>query len=83
MDTQRFRNLSAKDRLLVSIAILLDGREASTYLASDSVNGAGLKKAALDVAAIEPELRMPLVGTWLRQALSELGALGGRTNGGR
>lgn len=83
MDTQRFRNLSAKDRLLVSIAILLDGREAATYLASDSVNGAGLKKAALDVAGIEPELRMPLVGTWLRQALSELGSGGGRTNAGR
>ena len=77
MDTQRYRNLSAKDRLLVALAVLLDGREASTYLSTDSINGSGLKKAALDLSAIEPELRMPLVGTLLRQAISELKA-GGR-----
>jgi hypothetical protein len=42
------------------------------YLENDSVNGQGLKRAALDLAGVEPELRMPLVGTLLRDALKEM-----------
>lgn len=72
MDTQRFRSLSAEQRALVAVAVLLDGREAGMYLENDAVNGAGLKRAALDLAGVAPELRMPLVGTLLRDALEEL-----------
>ena len=72
MDAQRFRSLSARQRALVAMAVLLDGREAKVYLENDAVNGAGLQRAALDLASIEPELRMPFTGTMLRAALEEL-----------
>ena len=72
MDAQRFRSLPARQRALVAVAVLLDGREAGMYLENDSVNSAGLKRAAADLAAIDPELRMPFVGTALRAALHDL-----------
>jgi hypothetical protein len=72
MDAQRVRSLSAHDRALVAVALLLDGREAAMYLEMDAVNGTGLRRAALDLALIPPELRMPLCGTMLREALPEL-----------
>jgi len=72
MDAQRFRSLSPWQRALVAVAVLLDGREAGMYLENDSVNGQGLKRAALDLAGVEPELRMALVGTLLRDALKEM-----------
>ena len=73
MDIQRFRSLTPKQRALVAFAVLVDGREAGAYLERDAVNGAGLKRAATDLAEIEPELRMALAGTLLRAALKELG----------
>jgi hypothetical protein len=72
MDAQRFRSLSAKYRALVAVALLLDGREAGLYLENDALSGPGLKRAAGELAQIEPELRMPLVGTLLRSAVREL-----------
>jgi hypothetical protein len=72
MDAQRFRSLSPRQRALVAVAVLLDGREAGMYLENDAVNGQGLKRAALDLAGVEPDLRMPLVGTLLRDALKEM-----------
>lgn len=71
-DSQRFRSLRPEQRALVAVAVLLDGREAGMYLENDAVNGEGLKRAALDLAGVAPELRMPLVGTLLRDALEEL-----------
>ncbi len=71
MDTQRFKGLTARQRALVAIAVLLDGRESGEYIEKDSVNGSGMKKAALFLASVEPEIRMPLVGTLLREALEE------------
>jgi hypothetical protein len=55
------------------VAVLLDGREAATFLENDATHGDVLKRAALDVASQDPELRMPFVGTMLRAALEELG----------
>jgi len=72
MDAQRFRSLSPRQRALVAVAVLLDGREAGIYLENDAVNGAGLKRAATDLASLEPELRMPFVGSLFRAALKEL-----------
>ena len=72
MDAKRFRALSAEHRALVAVAVLLDGREAAVYLKNDAINGAGLHRAALDLAGQSPDLRMPFVGTMLRTALEEL-----------
>lgn len=75
MDAQRFRSLSARLRALVAVAVLLDGREAAVYLENDGINGTGLRRAAEELAGLEPELRMPYVGSALRLALDEMGDL--------
>lgn len=72
MDAQRFKVLSPRNRALVAIAVLLDGREAESFLANDAASGLALKKAAAELASQPPESRMPFVGTLLRIALEEL-----------
>lgn len=72
MDASKFRSLSPRMRALVAVAVLLDGREAALFLENDQQNGETLKRAALDLAAAEPELRMPFAGTMLRHALDEI-----------
>jgi hypothetical protein len=72
MDAERFRDLSARERALTSLAVLLDGREAAAFLEIVSKNGQALRDAALELGELEPELRMPYVGTALRTALAEL-----------
>ncbi|NLF24985.1 MAG: hypothetical protein GX589_04920 [Deltaproteobacteria bacterium] len=72
MDAKKFRVLPVEQRALVAMAVLLDGREAAVYLKNDAVNGAGLHRAALDLAGQPPDLRMPFVGTMLRMALQEM-----------
>ena len=71
MDAQRFRSLSARLRALVAVAVLLDGREAAAYLELDASHGEALKRAAIELSALEPDLRMPFLGTALRSALEE------------
>ncbi len=73
MKTVLYHNLSAWDKALVAVAVLVDGREAGTILSFDSENAEQLKEAAEELASIEPELRMPLVGTILRGALNKVG----------
>lgn len=72
MNANRFRALSAHHRALVAVAVLLDGQEASRFLENDAVHGEALKSASADLAGEQPELRMPLVGTLLRDALDEV-----------
>lgn len=72
MSTVRFKGLSAENRALVAMAVLLDGREAITYLGKDALLGNALQRAAEELSALEPELRMPLAGTFLREAIAEL-----------
>jgi hypothetical protein len=72
MDAQKFRSFSTRFRALLAVAVLLDGREAAAHLELDATHGEALKKAALDLAAMETDLRMPLLGTTLRAALDEM-----------
>ena len=72
MDLHRIRSLPARAKALVALAVLLDGRDSSTYLERDAGNGANLARAANDLAALPTDLRMPLAGTLLRTALEEL-----------
>lgn len=74
MDSRKFRALSAHHRAIVAIAVLLDGREAAAYLENDVVNGSALSAAATDISSLAPEIRMPFVGTLLRETLRELQA---------
>ncbi len=71
MSLQRFRALSDHDRILVAIAVLLDGHEASVYLQSDTFGGDALSRAAQELAGLDPEVRMPLLGKLLRTAVEQ------------
>lgn len=72
MPSNVFRNLQPRDRALVTIAVLLDGREAENYLRYDQLYGASFAEAAKQLAKHLPELRMPVAGTFLRQAIEEM-----------
>jgi hypothetical protein len=68
-----FRSLTASERILVAIAVLVDGNDAATYLEYDEQRGPELRAAAQELARIELDTRLPYVGTMLRMALDELG----------
>lgn len=72
MDAHRFRALTHRQRAIAAVAVLLDGREAPAYLENDAVNGEALRAAADDLARMDPDLRMPLVGSLLRAVLTGL-----------
>lgn len=72
IQVERFRRLPPTQRALVAIAVLLDGREATTYLEQDAHSGSELGDVATMVSRLESELRIPLLGTELRDALEEL-----------
>ena len=73
MSNPIFRALSASERALVAIAVLIDGADAATYLEFDEAIGSKLKAAALELSRLELDARLPFVGTVLRIALEELG----------
>ena len=81
MSGHRFRALSAEDRALVAVAVLLDGVDAAQYLEIDSRNGTALQRAASDLASLALDVRVPYVGTLLRLALGEAHAQTGRSSG--
>ena len=69
---KKIQTLSPRDRALVAVAVLLDGREAENYLFCDELFGSTLKAAAHELAVLAPEVRMPMAGTILRESLEEM-----------
>lgn len=67
-----FEKLSVKEQALVTVAVLLDGHEASVFLETDAVNGELMKSVAERFATQALELRIPYAGTLLRRALVQL-----------
>lgn len=72
MSTNIFRTLSAHDRALVAIAVLLDGNDAASHLRYDGEKGEMLEKAAEEITRDELEMRLPFIGTLYREALANL-----------
>lgn len=72
MDLQKFRVLSPAHRVLIALAVLLDGRDAGVYVENDAVHGHSLRRAAEDLGSVDIELRQTLAGSLLRAALEEL-----------
>ncbi len=68
-----FRNLSAHQRAVVAVAVLLDGREAESYLEGDDRHGKELAEAAAELASHPPYLLMPYIASLLRSALRRMG----------
>jgi hypothetical protein len=72
-----WERLTVSERALVGIAVLLDGNDAVMYLGFDGTRGALLSGAARELASLDPDVRMPLVGTLVRMAMKD----GGDTRG--
>ncbi len=68
----KFRSLTTYNKALTSLGVLIDGFEAQKYLELDETDGADLSGAAEEIARMKPDLRMPYLGTQLRQALDLL-----------
>lgn len=73
MELSEFNKLTAKKRALIAVAVLLDGHEAGNYLENDAYEGNKFSKVAAELAKLKPEIRMPYLGTKLREAIEELG----------
>lgn len=71
MSLATFRGLSARDRALVAIAVLVDGGESKVYLDFDAERSDELKRAADELCTLEIDARVAFVGTVLRLALEE------------
>lgn len=72
MDISRFRVMSAKNRALVALGLLMDGSNAAYVLSHDLSLGEHYQKVCEELNSLEAELRLPLLGTLLRQALLDL-----------
>lgn len=70
-DLQKFRSLEKGEKLLVAVAVLLDGHDAPDYLVADEACGLRLSRAAKDIAELPPDIRMPLLGTLIRELVEE------------
>lgn len=72
-EEQLLSELSPAERAMVAIAVLLDGHDAVSFFGNDTDRGDVLKKAAKSLVALAPDLRLPFVGTILRNASRDLG----------
>ena len=72
INLERLRTLHPRQRALVVVALLLDGREAANYLEQDAHYGRDLADIAKMMGEVDPEIRMPLLGTILRESIKEL-----------
>jgi hypothetical protein len=73
-DLSRFRALSRREQALVATAVLLDGHDAAEYLSSDKERKTALMRAAKDLAELPLDLRVPLLGTVLRESIADIEA---------
>jgi hypothetical protein len=72
MKSTVYSQLTPEQQALVAIGVLLDGREAERVFSFDPQHGALLQETAAKLAEFSPELRMPFIGTLLREALEEI-----------
>ncbi len=74
MDGLKIKHFPPEQRALITVAVLMDGREAQNYLENDKYHGKEFADAASELAAIVADIRTPLAGSLLRDALKELEA---------
>ncbi len=71
MSLASWRALSARDRALVAVAVLIDGSDAQLYLGCDEERSEQLRRAAEELCGLDVDARVAFVGTVLRLALEE------------
>ena len=72
-DLSRYRELSRHERIMALIAVLLDGQKGGFYLRSDKERAGAYDEVCSDLVHLNPELRLPLLGTLLRTELMSFG----------
>ena len=70
---KRFSALSDEMRALVAVAVLCDGADAPDIVVLDRKQGNELAEAALELLAFDPDVRLSIVATELRDALVGVG----------
>lgn len=70
---KRFSSLSAEMRALVAMAVLCDGADAPDIVVLDRRLGNELAEAAQELLAFDPDVRLSIVATELRDALAGVG----------
>lgn len=69
---KRFGGLSSEMRALVAISVLCDGADAPEILALDRKLGTELSEACQELLSFDPDVRLAVVSTELRDALAGL-----------
>ncbi len=69
---KRFSALSGEMRALVAVAVLCDGADAPDILSLDRKLGNELAEASQELLAFDPDIRLAIVSTELRDALAGL-----------
>ena len=69
---ENFEKLHPYQQALMAAAVLIDGREAVDILGADAEHGQIFRAIAAEFGALDPELRVSLMGTLLRRALDTL-----------
>ena len=69
---RRFSSLGPEMRVLVALSVLCDGAESVDIVSIDRRLGTELAEAARELLLFEPEVRLTVVATELREALASL-----------
>ena len=69
-NTLNYENLQPEQKAIVAIAVLLDGQAASDYLRCDTFSNPLLSVVAKELLQIPSEIRIPLLGTLLREVIT-------------
>jgi hypothetical protein len=64
---EKLHKLDKRDKLLIAIAVLADGENATHILALDKERGTNHSELAKDLSEIQEEIRLPLLGSIVRQ----------------
>ena len=70
--TRKYRELKARERAVVGLAVIVDPQDAGEILEADSGRGAALSRAAKELLMIPEDIRISLIGTALREDLEKL-----------
>ena len=64
--------MNPRERILVSLAVMIDGSDAVLYLENDKHRGLELGRIAKELVDMPIDIRTSLVGTLMRKAIFDL-----------
>jgi hypothetical protein len=64
---EKLHKLEKNEKLLIAIAVLVDGEKSAPTLALDKEKGAKHSELAKELLEVQEEIRLPLLGSIVRQ----------------